>query len=68
MFTDEELEIIRWLANLVKAQATSEKNTASSLYMAYNDRNFVHNDLAMARAKIAKCDRILSVLNAEALD
>lgn len=62
MFSDEDLKTIKWLAGLVKAQSLSEANTASRLYVAYSDRNFVHADLQMARDKIAKCDRILAKL------
>jgi hypothetical protein len=61
-FTDEDLKTIKWLAGLVKAQATSERNSANSLYVAYNDRGFVSRDLQHARSKIERCDRILSLL------
>jgi len=68
MFTDEELQIIRWMANLIKAQSLSDRNAASRLSIAYQDRAFVGRNLTDAQLKMAKCDRILSVLNSEALD
>jgi hypothetical protein len=64
LFSDEELAIIKWLAGLVKAQALSERNSANALYIAYNDRGFVHSDLQQARDKIAKCEAILAKLEA----
>jgi hypothetical protein len=62
MFSDEDLRTIKWLAGLVKAQALSERNAANRLYIAYEDRNFVHSDLQMARDKIARCETILDKL------
>jgi predicted DNA-binding protein (UPF0251 family) len=59
----EDLENIRWLAGLVKAQAVSERNTASRLYIAYNDRDFVSRDLDHARSKIARCESVLEAIN-----
>jgi len=63
MFTAEELADIEWLAKLVKAQALSERNAASRLSVAYEDRSFVRVDLAQARSKMERCEKVLAAIN-----
>lgn len=56
---------IRWLAELVSAQALSERHSVVREYVGYNDRDWMQSKVAAVDAKIARCKRILDILNQE---
>lgn len=54
---------IRWLAELVKAQALAERQALAREYIGYNDRGWMQPRLDALNAKVARCDRVLASLD-----
>jgi hypothetical protein len=63
VLSQEDLEDIKWLAELVKAQALSERNQLAREYIAYNDRDWMPSKLNTARAKVARCESVLEAIS-----
>lgn len=57
--TEEQVKEIRWLAELVRAQALSEQKMLDREYNGYSDRPWSSVRLDAASRTIARCNRIL---------
>ena len=59
MVTDD----IRWLAELVKAQALAERQKVGREVVGYGDRGWMQPKMAAEDLKVERCDRLLAALD-----